>query len=101
MSRHGRTTEMIALLPDAGAFIVVPNRDVYLEVSRMLLEQRGPEFDKLCKVVMIRYATDVEQLTGARQPIVFDHTFDTFVQHSIVEYVRAFARSSNARFMPA
>lgn len=98
MGQLGRTTAMINALPDDGAIVVVPRETVCREVSRMIFDLRGPDFEQLCKVIVVRERHDTDRLHGARLPIVFDHTFDTFARAEVREYVRALARASNARF---
>lgn len=97
----GRTTAMINALPDDGAIIVVPSESVWREVSRMIFELRGPDFEGLCRVVIVRDRGDLYKLEGARQRIFFDHTFDVFVHRDVADRVRAFARATDRLFPTA
>jgi len=98
MSQSGRTTAMIRALPDAGAIIVVPSKTSVQPISDMILELRGPDFDKRCDVVAVTDHDTAQQLLGAKRWIAFDHTFRVMTPRALADEVYALARISNYQF---
>lgn len=93
-----RTSNMIRRLPDAGAIILVPTKEVGIEVSRIILDLRGPEFDARCETLVITHIDDLQKLRGRRRFLAADHTFDRFAGRDLIAYIKAWIAAWNERW---
>ncbi len=84
----GRTTRMIQSLPADGAVIVVADDRVRIDVLRSLLELRGPDFDRLCDVVVSDHDS-LQALGREKRAVVFDHTFWRMAPSEVKDLARA------------
>lgn len=100
MGRH-RTTRMIMALPDAGAMLLAPDHHIALELLRMLLELRGPEFDAKCTVLVVRTKDDLRHFSNKPpRRLAYDHTFSAFADPDLFDFVRGWVSEWN-RIMDA
>ncbi|UXT48849.1 hypothetical protein FY136_06175 [Agrobacterium tumefaciens] len=71
----GETKAMVMALPDEGACVLVHNASMVRYVERMILDLRGSDVMKRCRVICVQRHCDADRLQGLRMRTFVDHAF--------------------------
>lgn len=71
----GETKAMVMALPDEGACVLVHNGSMVRYVERMIIDLRGSDMMKRCRVMPMRSHSDTQRLYGLKMRTFVDHAF--------------------------
>jgi 3-deoxy-D-manno-octulosonic-acid transferase len=97
----GETKAVVMALPDEGACVIVHNASMVRYVERMILDLRGRDTMKRCRIICVQSQRDADRLHGLGMRTYVDHAFWELTRDIVLmRRVDALVDAINLQFPP-